>query len=226
MRLPLARFALFSGMALGLAGWGLLAYWVLKADPWYRLILASKAGRFVGRDGAVVLIGDSIMNAVGSPCATFVNLALPGARARDLSGELIAEVGKFNPGIILIMIGINDLRMGDGPAKTAQSVATLARRLQAVAPGARVVVLTPLPITRNEIAWAADNAVIRETTQNLHDELREGNLRISDFSEIFGKDELAHEVTDDGLHLNSVGISRLAALIEAVALGAGAKNCR
>jgi lysophospholipase L1-like esterase len=124
------------------------------------------------------------------------------------------------------MFGINDLRLGDGPAETAQSVVTLARRLQAAASSARVVVLAPLPITHNSNAWAADNAAVRETTAGLHVELKDGNVRISDVAALFGKGELAPELSEDGLHLNSVGIYRFTAIIEAVAIAAGAKGCR
>jgi GDSL-like lipase/acylhydrolase family protein len=226
MRLLLAPTALLVAIAWGSIGWGLLSYWVLKVDPWHRLVLASHVGRLLGQEGAIVLIGDSIMKAVGSPCSGFVNLALPGARARDVPAELIAEVARLKPVVILIMIGINDLRMGDGPVETARSVATLARRFQAAASYARVVILAPLPIIHNSNAGAADNAAVREVTTALHSELKDGTLRISDFASLFGKGELAPELTEDGLHLNSVGIYRFAAIIEAVAIAAGAKGCR
>jgi lysophospholipase L1-like esterase len=226
MRLLLAPAALLAAIAWGSLGWGLLFCWVLKADPWHRLVLASHVGRLLGQEGAVVLIGDSIMKAVGSPCSVFVNLALPGARARDVPAELIAEVARLKPVVILIMFGINDLRMGEGPVETAQSVAALARRFQAAASYARVVVLAPLPIIHNSNAGAAHNAAVRETTAALRAELKDGNLRISDFATLFGKGELDPEFTEDGLHLNSVGIYRFTAIIEAVAIAAGAKGCR
>ena len=114
-RVRLVHAALFATIVLGSIGWGLAVYWILRPNPWHRLVLASQAGRLMGREGKVVLIGDSILHAVGSPCATFANLAQPGARARDVPGEIIEEAAKHNPGVILIMIGINDLRTGDSP---------------------------------------------------------------------------------------------------------------
>ncbi len=173
-----------------------------------------------------MLIGDSIMKAVGSPCPAFANFAVSGARARDVPAELVAEIARLKPAVILIMFGINDLRRGDGPAEVAQSVAALARRFQAAVPGTRVVVLAPLPLTQNSNAEAADNAAVRKTAAILHVELNDDSVRVVDFSTLFGKGELAPELTGDGLHLNAMGNYRLTAVIEAVAVAAGAKACR
>lgn len=226
MRLLLAPAALLAAIVWGSVGWGLLSYWVLKGNPWHCPVLASHAGRLLGQESAVVLIGDSIMKAVGSPCSAFANFAVSGARARDVPADLVAEVARLKPAVILIMLGINDLRSGDGPVETAQSVAALARRFQAAVSDARVVVLAPLPLTQNSNAEAADNAAIRKTAAILHVELNDDNVRIADFSALFGKGELAPELTEDGLHLNAVGIYRFTAIIEAVAVAAGAKACR
>lgn len=226
MRLLLAPAALLAAILWGSVGWGLLSYWVLKGDPWDRLVLASHAGRLLGQESVVVLVGDSIMKAVGSPCSAFANFAVSGARARDVPAELIAEVARLKPAVILIMFGINDLRRGDGPAETAQSVAVLARRFQAAVSQARVVVLAPLPLTHNSNAEAADNAAVRKTAAILHIELKDDNVRVADFSALFGKGELAPELTEDGLHLNAVGIYRFTAVIEAVVIAAGAKACQ
>jgi lysophospholipase L1-like esterase len=226
MRLLLAPAALLAAIIWGSVGWGLLAYWVLKGDPWHRPVLASHAGRVLGRESAVVLVGDSIMESVGSPCSAFANLAVSGARARDVPAELVAEVAKLKPAAILIMFGINDLRRGTGPVETAQSIAELARRFQAAVSDARVVVLVPLPLTQNSIAEAADNVAVRKTAARLQDELTDDNIRVIDLSALFGKGELSPELTKDGLHLNAVGISRLTAVIEAVAVAAGARACR
>ena len=226
MRLLLGPAALLAAMIWGSVGWGLLSYWVLKGDPWHRLVLASHAGRLLGREAAVVLIGDSIMESVGSPCSTFANLAVSGARARDVPAELVAEVARLKPAVILIMLGINDLRRGDGPVETAQSVAALARRFQTAVSGARVVVLAPLPLTQNSNAEAADNAAVRKTAAILHVELSNDKILVTDFSALFGKGELAPELTEDGLHLNAVGIYRFTAIVEAAAVAAGAKGCR
>ena len=226
MRLLLTPAALLAAIVWGTVGWGLLSYWVLKGDPWRRPVLAAHTGRLLGQESAVVLIGDSIMKAAGSPCSAFANLAVSGARARDVPAELVAEVARLKPTVILIMFGINDLRRGDGPIETAQSVAALARRFRAAASDARVVVLAPLPLTQNSNAEAADNAAVRKTAAMLHVELNEDDVRIVDFSALFGKGELAPELTEDGLHLNTMGIYRFTAIIEAVAVAAGAKACR
>jgi hypothetical protein len=220
------RARLFAAFAICSACWSLLVWWTLRADPWHRLVLASHAGRLIGRDGQVVLLGDSIMKSVGSPCAGFVNLALPGARARDVPDELVGEAARLKPAVILVMMGINDLRMGDGPADSARSVAALARRLRAAAPAARIVVLAPLPITHNEIAWAANNDAVREMAEHLRNALQDGALETSDFSSLFGKSGLAPELTQDGLHLNGAGVARFSTLVQAVAVAAGAQGCR
>jgi hypothetical protein len=57
-------------------------------------------------------------------------------------------------------------------------------------------------------------------------ELRDGNRRMSGFCAPFGKGGLAPHVTEDGLPVNAVGISRLVVLIEPLAIGAGAVGCR
>lgn len=226
MRLLLAPAALLAVIVWGSIGWGLLAYVVLKADPWSRLVVASRAGRLLGQESTIVLIGDSILKAVGSPCSTFANFAVPGARARDVPAGLIAEVARLKPSVVLVMFGINDLRAGAGPSETARSVATLSRRFQAAVPHARVVILAPLPITHNSNAGAANNAAVGELAAVIRIELKDDNVRVSDFAALFGKGELAPELTDDGLHLNAKGVQFLTALVEAVAIAAGAKACR
>ncbi len=226
MRLLLGPAALLAAVIWGAVGWGMLSYWVLKGDPWHRPVLASHAGRLLGQESSVVLVGDSIMESVGSPCSAFANLAVSGARARDVPAQLVAEVAKLKPAAILIMFGINDLRQGTAPLETAQSVAALARRFQAAVPDARVVVLAPLPLTQNATAEAADNAAVRKMAASLHVELNDANIRVVDFSALFGKGELSPELTGDGLHLNPVGIHRFTAVLEAVAVAAGAKACR
>jgi lysophospholipase L1-like esterase len=207
-------------LAFGLAGWAVLAWWVLKADPWHRLTRAAQLGRVLGQGGKVILVGDSILQPVGAPCAAFVNLAVPGARAGDVPDSLVGEIGRHNPSAILVMIGINDLRRGDSAETTAQSIAALARSLQRAAPAAKVIALAPLALTANDMAGAAEPRSVHSTAGHLRELLRQGGMRLVDFSSLFGVDGLDPTLTYDGLHLNAAGTARLSSLLQAVAVAA------
>ena len=171
-----------------------------------------------------MLIGNSILKSTGSPCADFVNLALTGAMARDVPDELIDEVTLLKPELIVFLIGINDLRLGESPVRTAQSISALVLRLSAVAKNAQIVVLALLPIIQNDTPWAASNLSIRETMSLLR-EMLPAPARLADFAALFGKEALAPELTADGLHLNENGLARLSALIRGMATGSGVQGC-
>jgi hypothetical protein len=220
------RLSFLSSLVLGALGWGLLTLWVLKADPWHRLVLASQLGRASGQAGKVVLVGDSIVKPLGSPCPSYINLAVRGARARDVPDNLIGEVAYLAPRVILVMIGINDLRWGDSAEAAARSIVSLARRLQTAAPLARVVVLAPLPMTPGEIAGVADKKAVRNTAMHLREMLQEGEPRFADASALFGVESLIPTLTGDGLHLNATGTARLWGLVQGLAIAAGAEACR
>ncbi len=223
--MSLARSCIIVALLMGLTGWGTLLYWVQKSGPWHRVILASKLGGHVGTKGGVALVGDSVIRAVQAPCRGYLNFAIPGMAAREVPQDLVAEIAKHSPKIIVLLMGINDLRNGDSPNTAAFSIVSLAQKLQEASPAAKVVVLTPLPITVSKISWAANNKAVREAAFLVLSELRTASIRVLDISELFGKEQLDANLTDDGLHLNATGAQRLSALIDGVVVASGGEGC-
>lgn len=154
----------------------------------------------------IVMLGDSLTE--GAPWAEL----LPGQQVLnrgiqwDTTADVLArldEVAARKPQVVVVMIGINDLRMGVAPETVGESIAAIASRLRAA--GARVVLHSVLPVASS----------YRETTNDRVDVLNAKLQRVSrqqgySFVDLRSKmtdtsGGLAGSVSWDGLHLSATG---------------------
>lgn len=125
-----------------------------------------------------------LTNAV--PGATLLQLAVPGARVRDVLGHQLPQALICRPNLATVMVGLNDIiRSGFHPDRFRADLARLVRPLNAT--GATVLVATlhdpgvlrPLPLTpllRRQLT--ARVAVVNDTVRALAD----GRTRVLDLA--------------------------------------------
>ena len=163
--------------------------------------------------GPVVLVGDSVLAPVGSPCRSIVNLAIPGARAADLDAAYADAVAARKPSKLVVLIGINDLRAGAKPEAVAQSIEAFLHLLRDKLPSTQLMALSILPIVENEISAKTNNRDIQRTNDLMRSALTGLSEGYVDIAALFGGGALAPALTPDGLHLNGQGLALLSSLL-------------
>ncbi len=159
-------------------------------------------------DQSLVFLGDSL-TAFGQWGQFFprnphlLNRGITGNTTHDVLGRL-HEVTRQSPGIVVLMIGTNDLLRGSSIEATLAGVREIVARLREACPSAQLVLLGVLPV-REEMLPGADsfNAKARELNRLVREWSSQDGLTQLDFhAEFLDEDgQLRRELTDDGVHL-------------------------
>ncbi len=154
----------------------------------------------------LVMLGDSLTAGCdwGShlPGAEVVNLGVAG----DTTGLILARLGQVadqQPDLVFLQAGINDFGRHPRLEAILERHREIRRRLRAELPGARLVVVSLLPVSgRRFPGW---NPAIREFNQRLRAEAVEEGLTFIDLFPPLadGHGELRRDFTYDGLHLTA-----------------------
>lgn len=199
-----------AGLAVALAGsWVLFGAYHFLLKPFQRQAMVLAAAGLVYRDGATVVVGDSISAAL-LPCRGVVNLAVPGMRAADLDLAHAEAIVRARPSRVVVMLGINDLRAGSDPKTIASATETFVRRVRAGLGDTTIVALGVLPIIENPVNGSATNENVRRFNAELRAAALAAGAAFADLGGLVGGDRLDPNLTPDGLHLNAVGQQMLA----------------
>ncbi len=148
-----------------------------------------------------------------------VNTGVAGWGAPDVLGEFEVLVGRFQPDIVSIALGMNDsVRGRHGLAPFASAMTQLVRRCEAL--GAVVVLHTP-----NTVGWDFEEManVLDAYAQVVRDVAADFGLQVIDHQALWTArfdGAPAHDWLDDGVHPNAEGHRQLAAaFFDTVGLG-------
>ncbi len=171
--------------------------------PWYD----QKASLFPSLDtgrGGIVLAGDSLIDhgrwAEAFPDLSIRNFGIAGDTTDGLLQRLDPVID-LDPQVIVVMIGTNDVGVGLEPATVTANIQAIADRLSTALPGARVVLHTLFPRSRQYAERIAEiNAAIREIA-------RAGGHDLLDLHDRFADDQgaMRPEYSNDDLHLLGTG---------------------
>ena len=160
------------------------------------------------RDGAIVLLGDSITaNAEWSEVlgrADVLNRGIPGDTVEGIARR-VPEVTRHRPRLVLLMAGINDLRGGESATYVLAQHKKVLQALRTGSPQTRIVLQSILPVGPDKAQALRRN--IEEVNRGLK-QLTDGKRVIfldlhSRFVDSSGN--LKAHLTIDGLHLNGQG---------------------
>ena len=161
------------------------------------------------------MLGDSI-TAEGDWSAALPDLRI---RNRGIGSDTTADVLERledslsgPPGLLLLMIGTNDLEFGVAHAQTVRNVCLILDRVSAAAPDTRVVVHAVLPRRdRYHPLVAPLNAALARVCGERDLEFLDLTVHFADANGMFDT-----TMTDDGLHPNGQGHRRWADLLRPV----------
>ncbi len=163
------------------------------------------------RPGAVVMLGDSITEqGEWSELLPHVPVANRGVGG-EVTSQLLHRVDGAlrSPAAVIILIGTNDLSMGEAPRVIARNISKALDRIALRAPETPVVVQSVMP---RQPKYANE---IREINSRVWDAAAVRRVRYLDLWPVLsdGADSLRSEYTFDGLHLNGAGYTAWAPLL-------------
>jgi lysophospholipase L1-like esterase len=136
----------------------------------------------------VYFLGDSITAGWGGPGAATpfrwgeflfqslfrpagaVNFGIPGDCTQHVLWRVQNGLFLFHqPKVVVLMIGTNNLLLGNTPEEVAQGIAFIVRSIQVLSPGTRVLLLGVLPAEVAGLATRHKAAVVNRLVAGLHD---------------------------------------------------------
>jgi lysophospholipase L1-like esterase len=192
---------------------GLARAWAQRHAEW-----AKTAGQ---DDGAVVFLGDSIIQGWKSLPQDFPNLkvanrGIGGDTTRGVLYRLNADVLALKPKAVVLLIGTNDLGNGADPADVADNIEAILTAIKNYNPNVPVIVCKVLPRGTPESHYAEKieklNALVENFVQT------RSNFYECDTWSIFA-DENGYSTKDifpDLLHPNATGYARWTAALKPV----------
>jgi lysophospholipase L1-like esterase len=159
----------------------------------------------------IVMLGDSLTDL--GPWAELLNTGR--VRNQGIAGDtapgLLARLDTLgHPGVVTVLVGINDLNAGQTPAGLLADMQRILGAVAAVSPRPRIIVQSLLPI--DHFLWGiAVQRNIDAFNPQLQDLVRSMGLEWLDVHALFCQDgRLDPTCTHDGLHLNARGYVRWA----------------
>ena len=132
-----------------------------------------------------------------------LNTGVSGSRAQDNVGRTREAIGKYHPGFMLILYGVNDIIMSSGVASTVASVhqmVTICKENQVVP----VVATYPVPIG-NHALFSFPTLLLNEGIRGI---AQSEGIKCVDLEREFEADPLLY--MGDGLHPNDAGTQVIA----------------
>ncbi|HEY9688667.1 MAG TPA: GDSL-type esterase/lipase family protein [Coleofasciculaceae cyanobacterium] len=164
-----------------------------------------------------VLVGDSLTLAFPSRLlpdgATWLNQGISGDTTRLLLRRLDG-IGRLQPEVIFVAIGINDLLQGVSDDTIVENHRAIANELRRAHPNSRVVLQSLLPHRGAQSSWEGRDrlrTVTRDRLQRINRRLaqvaRDERVGFLDLFPMFAdsKGDLHPDLTTDGLHLSDRG---------------------
>jgi len=185
----------------------------------------TEAARGLKEGPLVLFYGDSRAAAWPAPDAAapfvFVNLGVNGQTAAQAALRYQADAALLHPDVVVLQVGINDLRVIPAVGQGAQAVITATEAniqeivAQATAGGATVVLTTIFPVQnppwQDRMFWSKEVMTAVTAVNQFIPSLAGENVLVLDASILLADDkgELQNKYAADYLHLNAAGYLQL-----------------
>ncbi|MEG0368060.1 MAG: GDSL-type esterase/lipase family protein, partial [Coprobacillus sp.] len=182
------------------------------------------------QEGGLVFFGDSItemykIDKYYDEIHMKYNCGIGGATSNELLWMVDEAVIKYNPKVVVIMIGINDLgnTVMLSPKNIALNVKNIIDLIRGNCPHTHILLLSTLPCVEalrsyHQVAGIRCNDLVEMIFQQYQELIIDSQTRlISVFDEFVDKEALV-DYYQDGLHLNETGYARLTRLIKPIIL--------
>lgn len=159
--------------------------------------------------GTVLFLGDSITDfcdlAVYYPDLNAVNQGISGDTTEDILDRMDRSVYPYEPDILVLLAGVNDILSGVPDAEVAANLRTIVEEVRRQSPDAEVILQSIYPVAEGEDLYYTGR--IQAVNGRLEAMAEELGCRYADvYGALCTNDgRLDGRYSDDGLHLNDAG---------------------
>lgn len=179
---------------------------------------------------SIVFLGDSItsdresyLNTIRElyrdrPNVNIVDAAVSGDKSDDAVMRFYERVLRYEPDVVCILIGTNDLRRNDDAyASSCVSLGDIEKNLRYMisllkSRGIKVILTTISPVVNERLRkrfpdsnWCYSPSEIDALNQLIHDLSKEYGITLNDMRTVYAKYSPKELLLNDGLHLNALG---------------------
>ena len=162
----------------------------------------------------ILFLGDSITYLYDLdkyyPDNNVVNSGISGNVCDDILNNMYDRVYKYNPSIVFLLIGTNQIPIGDSDDKILSDIKKIINLIHDNRPIAKIYVESIYPVNDDidkDIVKNRDNTRISKINARIKNMVEENNYGeyINVYDKLIDGDKLNKEYSDDGLHLNDKG---------------------
>lgn len=155
----------------------------------------------------ILLIGDSITEGFDTqklmPEFSIINKGISGNNSKDLLNRLKTDLIPYEPDIVFVLIGTNDLAQGNSDHEILINIKEIVASIKFHLINTEVYVTSILPTRNNELR---PNERIKRLNKKIEMLTYEQKVKYFNLFPLFVDDSenLIQELTEDGLHLNEL----------------------
>lgn len=178
-------------------------------------------------DENIVFFGDSMIEIYDIekffPKNNVINSGISGNKTEDLIERIDKDVYIYNPSMVMILIGINDLNNEIDENDICLNIQKIISGIKANRPNATIYVQSIYPINKDIIeennynyANNFNNDNIKELNNKIKEICKESNVNyINVYDKLLDKEgNLKRTYTKEGLHLNNLGYIKVSSILE------------
>lgn len=162
----------------------------------------------------IVFLGDSITDFYDLdkyyPDNNVVNSGISGNVSDDILSDMYNRVYKYNPSIVFLLIGTNQIPVGDSDDKIIDDIKKIVTEIHENRPITKIYVESIYPVNENinkKAVQSRDNDRIAKLNTMIEESLK--GIDYVKYINLYDKltidNKLNEEYSDDGLHLNDKG---------------------
>ena len=171
----------------------------------------------------IVFLGDSITYYYDLdkyyPDNNVVNSGISGNVSEDILSDMYNRVYKYNPSIVFLLIGTNQIPVGDSDEKIVDEIKKIVTEIHEKNPITKIYVESIYPVNENinkKAVQNRDNARISKLNTMIEESLKDINYvkYINLYDKLASDNKLNEEYSDDGLHLNDNGYEVVTSILK------------
>lgn len=171
----------------------------------------------------IVFLGDSITDYYDLdkyyPDNNVVNSGISGDVSEDILSDMYNRVYKYNPSIVFLLIGTNQIQVGDSDEKIIFEIKKIITEIHEKNPIAKIYVESIYPVNENinkKVVQNRDNARIAKLNKMIEDSIKDKDYAkyINVYDKLASDNMLNEEYSDDGLHLNDKGYEVVTSILK------------
>lgn len=171
----------------------------------------------------IVFLGDSITDFYDLdkyyPDNNVVNSGVSGDVSEDILSDMYNRVYKYNPSIVFLLIGTNQIQVGDSDEKIINEINKIVSEIHEKNPITKIYVESIYPVNDNiskKSVQSRDNDRISKLNKMIEDSIKD--IAYAKYINIYDKlvidNKLNEAYSDDGLHLNDKGYEVVTEIIK------------